>query len=584
MPFYIKFLKSVNFVNLSNPLKSEKLRLELSVCEEELHREKQIANEQISELSNELRSCVTKYDEIISKMEQEFIEKLSQNIEQQKDRTITTEVTLMDEIKKQDEDLDFLRKTNRELEKKLEFMKKQKENNENDYQRKMTILENRETSDEIKKIKEKYDKILVENKEKFASKEEYIVNLEKSKALDRKNILHLEGENKKFQEINLRLQGKLKLLESQQQESEEKLTNMIKDYETRFIELERSYEDEKNANFHKDELFGRNAELFKEKCENSPSHNPHRNLSNELGSFNLGRPSLLMNPGSIQFNLIDEEHLKERGSRGFSIFRKRSFSKFKREPENNAESIGEITNENVKSIEEIEENKEENEENGKDGENGEKNEVIRQEGQGMEEKQKEIQKEFGEICEENQGFREIIDKLQGEIQGFLKAFKEKDEEIERFKVENLQIKEECEKIQKKWLGELEKKRNRELETVKNEQNFRKRSIDLLIKTPGIGIGGISEGDLNKIVKEKKELEADYWRLKRETIDEKVFLEEEMKKLEEKIEESNGKFVKALNERDYFEQQWKEEANLAKMDKRVVKEKKISRWLMCGGCK
>ena len=66
-----------------------------------------------------------------------------------------------------------------------------------------------------------------------------------------------------------------------------------------------------------------------------------------------------------------------------------------------------------------------------------------------------------------------------------------------------------------------------------------------------------------------------------------FLKEEMKKLEERNEENNQKLIKSLNEKDYFEQQWKmlvEEMKLSKMDvdreKRDSKEKKISKWLFC----
>lgn len=74
-------------------------------------------------------------------MENEYNEKMRNSLEQQIFRTQTKEGSLMDELKKQDEDLDSLRKTNKELEKKLEFVRKQKDNLEVENQKRAEAFE-----------------------------------------------------------------------------------------------------------------------------------------------------------------------------------------------------------------------------------------------------------------------------------------------------------------------------------------------------------------------------------------------------------------------------------------------------------
>ena len=228
------------------------MRLELIATKEELQREKLIANEQIVDLSNEIKSTIAKYDEIINKMELEYNDRISQNLKYTLKRTETTEISLMDEIKKQEEDIDSLKKNNKELEKKIEFIKKQKENIELDYRKRIDALEKRDLKSEISKIDSKYQKILIDSKEKLEAqisyKEEHIKDLNQVQASNMKKILHLEGENKKFLEINQRLQQKVELLENSQNDSEEKFSSIIKEYESKFIELESNYQFEKQTN------------------------------------------------------------------------------------------------------------------------------------------------------------------------------------------------------------------------------------------------------------------------------------------------------------------------------------------------
>jgi hypothetical protein len=562
----------------------ENLRLELLACQEELKREKLISNEQICDVTNEMKNTIAKYDEIIQKMDQEYNDKISSSLKQHLDHTMTKETSLLDEIKKQDEDLDYLRKTNKELEKKLEFTRKQKESMEIEHQKKFEALEKKDLKSEVKKVEEKYQKILQDAKEKLefqlASKEDIIKDLENVKSMNMKKILHFEGENKKLGEMNLRLQEKMAQIEKMQAESEEKFTDIIKNYEMKFIELESNYEFEKHTNsYFRNINRGGNFTLAKmnpsemtliDKSELGDGQTPcnPKNLSNELKGldgnafFSPSRSSFLTPQGVFNF-VIEEDQLKESG-----ILQKRITSALKFKTKSNlSESFGEIkeseqksaTNLNVSKTEVVEEEKEENENN------------------------QEKEQRNNELMMMRESFKKM-----DESSSLRKNLSEKDEEIESLNREIKNLKENLENVKNKWLVEMENQRNKQLENVLEAQRARNTTINVLLKNDDRNFSNIAaDPQMKKISKEKRELEAENHRLKREFQDEMEFLKEEMKKLEERNEENNSKLVKSLNERDYFEQQWKmvmDDMKLGKMDvekeKRDNKEKKISKWLFC----
>ena len=562
----------------------ENLRLELLACQEELKREKLISNEQICDVTNEMKNTIAKYDEIIQKMDQEYNDKISSSLKQHLDHTMTKETSLLDEIKKQDEDLDYLRKTNKELEKKLEFTRKQKESMEIEHQKKFEALEKKDLKSEVKKVEEKYQKILQDAKEKLefqlASKEDIIKDLENVKSMNMKKILHFEGENKKLGEMNLRLQEKMAQIEKMQAESEEKFTDIIKNYEMKFIELESNYEFEKHTNsYFRNINRGGNFTLAKmnpsemtliDKSELGDGQTPcnPKNLSNELKGldgnafFSPSRSSFLTPQGVFNF-VIEEDQLKESG-----ILQKRITSALKFKTKSNlSESFGEIkeseqksaTNLNVSKTEVVEEEKEENENN------------------------QEKEQRNNELMMMRESFKKM-----DESSSLRKNLSEKDEEIESLNREIKNLKENLENVKNKWLVEMENQRNKQLENVLEAQRARNTTMKVLLKNDDRNFSNIAaDPQMKKISKEKRELEAENHRLKREFQDEMEFLKEEMKKLEERNEENNSKLVKSLNERDYFEQQWKmvmDDMKLGKMDvekeKRDNKEKKISKWLFC----
>lgn len=583
--------------------------MELLVCQEDLKREKMISNEQISELNSEIKNTVAKYEEIIQKLDQEYNDKISSSLKLHIDRTQTKEVTLMDEIKKQDEDLDYLRKTNKELEKKLEFTRKQKENIESEYQRKIDALEKKDLKSEVKKVEGKYQKIMQDSQEKLesqlASKEDVIRELEAIKSSNMKKILHLEGENRKVSEVNLRLQEKLSQMEKMQTESEEKFAEIIKGYEARFTELESSYEFERQTNAYFRNL-NRGGTYTMTKINpsdlNTPMNNPiniiergveqlesqAKNLSNELkglessnfGTFLSPARSSFINPsGTFNFVIEDDAHMKDsvqvqmRDSqhiRESSCKRTTSASKFKTQ-NNIGESFSELKGQEG-SNEILEEDKEEPKEEKEVKEFKIRPEPIEESKASlmMNESLRKLDR-----LEESTSLREII--------------AQKDDEIETLKSENENFKQEIEKLKGKWLAELESHGKKQMENVMEIQRVRDKSIDVLLKANNENFSPRSNEDpqMKKVLREKRELEVENRRLKREFQDEMEFLKEEMKKLEERNEETNQKLIKSLNEKDYFEQQWKmlvEEMKLSKMDvdreKRDIKEKKISKWLFC----
>lgn len=565
--------------------------------QEELKREKLIATEQICEIMNENKLLTAKYEDHLLKLEHEYNEKMSNNLKQQLDRSQTKEYTLLDELKKQDEDLDSLRKANKELEKKLEFLRRQKENIETESQRKLEALEKRDLKAEMKKIEAKYEKILNESKEKLEnqlfSKNQLISELDLTKEANLKRILHLEGENRKFCEMNARLQEKLRMMESSQNELEEKTAEIIKTYENKLQEIEASYEFEKQTNAYFRNINRGNLALaagkrlsfaasdlqFVNKPEfpENESLSPRKNtLSFELKGLETNfllpgghRPSFTMNP-SMNNSVIkaanegDESPTKDTVVSLRDTYGKlgNKASKFKTQT-NLTESFSEIREENT--LQSLERN------DGKIDEE-QRSVVINQEDLNFE--------------------RDTLQKVE-EIERLCREIKAKEEEIENLRSENESLKENLQKVEEKWLQELENKKKKERETLLTEQRSRQRSIDLLVKAKKSGnvqeerdLSGFNE-EVKRILKEKKELEGEIFRLKRELKEESEFLKEELRKMEEKSKEDSKKMVASLNERDYFESQWRElleEMKLAKMntekEKKNTKEKKISKWLLC----
>ena len=572
------------------------------VCQEDLKREKMISSEQISELNTEIQNTVAKYEQIIQKLDQEYSDKISNSLKLHLDRTQTKEVSLMDEIKKQDEDLDYLRKTNKELEKKLEFTRKQKENIENEYQRRVEALEKKDLKTEVKKVEGKYQKIMQDSQEKLesqiASKEDVIRDLEAIKSANMKKILHLEGENKKISEVNLRLQEKLLQVEKMQTESEEKFAEIIKGYETRFAELESNYEFERQTNAYFRNI-NRGGNFTMTKINPSEMNTPiniiersaeqlesqAKNLSNELkgleqanfGNFLSPARSSFINPtGSFNF-VIEDDHMKDsfqmkdsQQIRDSTCKRTTSASKFKTQ-NNLGESFNELKGQEG-SNDVLEEDKEEPKEEKEAKEFKIRPEPIEESKASL--LMNESLRKFDRLEESSC--------LRGQIA-------QKDDEIETLKSENENLKQELEKLRAKWLAELESHGKKQMENVLEIQRVRDKSIDVLLKANNENFSPRSNDDpqMKKVLREKRELEVENRKLKREFQDEMEFLKEEMKKLEERNEENNQKLIKSLNEKDYFEQQWKmlvEEMKLSKMDvdreKRDSKEKKISKWLFC----
>lgn len=562
-----------------------------------------ISSEQISELNTEMKNTVAKYEEIIQKLDQEYNDKISNSLKLHLDRTQTKEVSLMDEIKKQDEDLDYLRKTNKELEKKLEFTRKQKENIENEHQRRIEALEKKDLKSEVKKIEGKYQKIMQDSQEKLesqiASKEDVIRELETIKSSNMKKILHLEGENKKVSEVNLRLQEKLLQMEKMQTESEEKFAEIIKGYEARFTELESNYEFERQTNAYFRNI-NRGGNFTMTKIIPSEINTPiniiergvdqlesqAKNLSNELKgleSANFGtflspaRASFINQTGSFNFVIEDDAHMKDslqmRDSqhiRDSTCKRTASASKFKTQ-NNLGESFNELKAQEG-SNDVLEEDKEEPKEE--------------KEGKEFKIRPEPIEESKASLMM-NESLRKL-DRLE-ESSCLRGQIAQKDDEIETLKNENENLKQELEKLKAKWLAELESHGKKQMENVMEIQRVRDKSIDVLLKSNNENFSPRANDDpqMKKVLREKRELEAENRRLKREFQDEMEFLKEEMKKLEERNEENNQKLIKSLNEKDYFEQQWKmllEEMKLSKMDvdreKRDCKEKKISKWLFC----
>ena len=561
-----------------------------------------ISSEQISELNTEIQNTVAKYEQIIQKLDQEYSDKISNSLKLHLDRTQTKEVSLMDEIKKQDEDLDYLRKTNKELEKKLEFTRKQKENIENEYQRRVEALEKKDLKTEVKKVEGKYQKIMQDSQEKLesqiASKEDVIRDLEAIKSANMKKILHLEGENKKISEVNLRLQEKLLQVEKMQTESEEKFAEIIKGYETRFAELESNYEFERQTNAYFRNI-NRGGNFTMTKINPSEMNTPiniiersaeqlesqAKNLSNELkgleqanfGNFLSPARSSFINPtGSFNF-VIEDDHMKDsfqmkdsQQIRDSTCKRTTSASKFKTQ-NNLGESFNELKGQEG-SNDVLEEDKEEPKEEKEAKEFKIRPEPIEESKASL--LMNESLRKFDRLEESSC--------LRGQIA-------QKDDEIETLKSENENLKQELEKLRAKWLAELESHGKKQMENVLEIQRVRDKSIDVLLKANNENFSPRSNDDpqMKKVLREKRELEVENRKLKREFQDEMEFLKEEMKKLEERNEENNQKLIKSLNEKDYFEQQWKmlvEEMKLSKMDvdreKRDSKEKKISKWLFC----
>lgn len=568
--------------------------------QDEIKREKLIANEQICELMNENKLLTAKYEESLLKLEHEFNEKMSNNLKQQLDRSQTKEVTLLDELKKQDEDLDSLRKLNKELEKKVEFLRRQKENLEAETQRKLEALEKRDLKAEMKKIESKYEKILNESKEKLETqlhaKNQLIQELDLTKEANLKRILHLEGENRKFCEMNTRLQEKLRLMEKAQSELEEKTAEIIKTYENKLQEIESNYEFEKQTNAYFRNINRGNAMLGpgkrlsfvnsdlqiinKPEFPENESMSPRKNtLSFELKTMEANflfpggqRHSFTMNP-SMNNSVINaanqgEESPSKDSMKDCVVSLRDTYSRFGNKTSkfktqsNLAETFSELNEENVQNIEKNEEK--------------------------LPDEQKSLV-----INEEDLAFDREMQKRSEEVESLRREMKSKDEEIDSLRSENKSLKENLQKIEEKWLQELEVKKKKERENLLTEQRSRQRSIDLLVK-------GKNQRDLDqskdintnneefkRVLKEKKELEGEIFRLKRELKEESEFLKEELRKMEEKSKEDDKKMVNVLNERDYFEVQWRElleEMKLAKMntekDKKNNKEKKISKWLLC----
>lgn len=556
------------------------MRLELLTLQEELNREKIIANEQIFELANEIKSSKSHYEGIIAKIEKDYSSKISQNFKQNMDKAQSTEETLMEELKRQDDDLENLRRNNKELEKKVEFVRKQKENLENDYQKRIDLLEKKDLKVEPSKIEAKLKKSYELAKEKLESEitqnNDIIEKLNEIKANNMKKILHLEGENKKYLEINIRFQEKFENMEKTQNENEQNFANIIKGYEEKFKELESKYEFEKQTN-----SYFRNMSrptIFKPNLPNSPK-NQEKNLLNESLSTELKG---IENLSTVNFNLTSEEENTNKSPDSSSNYKKNK-SVFKFIPQNTIDeysSESESSENEVKSSEKlpkIDENIE-----------IEKKEISQSNDNDFQNKSPQEKIKIGIANQDDrETLTEEITKFE-EGQMILKLIGNKDEEIEDLKRENQLLKNDLANTEKKWLKELDDKRNKELNQLKSDQNLRRQSIDVLLQNKQMK--NFSETDFKKVLKEKKELEAENYRLKKESDGNIEFLKEELKKMEEKISENDVKLIQALNERDYFEQQWKElleEMKLGKMnlekDKKVTNEKKVSKWLFCG-CK
>lgn len=145
-----------------------------------------------------------------------------------------------------------------------------------------------------------------------------------------------------------------------------------------------------------------------------------------------------------------------------------------------------------------------------------------------------------------------------------------EKELSELQKENVTLKLEFQEANKNLLQEIEKTNMREAEITKNNQQNRRQTLEGLKKFPpnflenmqlqnqGQGYESIEKAiqQLENLNNEKKEIEGKFYKLKREYEEEKIFLENELKKTEETAVEAKLQYAIIATEKDYFEHEHK----------------------------
>lgn len=145
-----------------------------------------------------------------------------------------------------------------------------------------------------------------------------------------------------------------------------------------------------------------------------------------------------------------------------------------------------------------------------------------------------------------------------------------DKKLCELESENLNLKAEIQELKDNLYQEIEKNRVKAEEFTKQNQHQRRQTLDGLrllpatllenmqIQNQGQGLDNIEKAfqQLENLTREKKEMEGNYLKLKREYEDEKKFLEEELKHTEEAAIEAKLQFAIIATEKDYFEHEHK----------------------------